>query len=768
MADQLPPAFLGFQPANVAIPPGNAAIAAIPQGNHPRAAAGPQNAAAGLPFPPPEVLNQAQAALPPMAAAAGLPGNIPAVPQVQRYDSFSALYHDETKDPLRDRAAAVLARFNAMAAEPPDADALLDMALGNPSIPRTFLCCAALHASTKPRIYLIHVLSKYTPAMDGQETPWDNRIFGFLGDVLGKQALTVALPATAFNTVQCYVYNEGRLGIELPNLNDGELFPRVTQAIPDTELLATRHIMYLPTKYAPLLLSNKGYTIKEALNILVSSFQATNFLNQAAPILNWLRMTLHASNANNRGPPVTALALVAPFVDQDLANHRQILLHNALPNLYDKNDTGLNAAIIRMANAVSSQADEAHTARLAREIERDQPTLPSSKFNLLFNVLKSLLNVQEEAELPELWFTLAAATKKQEFSVVREALDAFSKSEQAYINTAPIPSPKLVSDLTTITFVSDHPDDLKTGVQPFVVMDGSEDYRLASQELARNYTLLSEREFGLNFADLDHFKLPKDLRAHPITFFELEKSLGLFGNLIHVVLGPRHPLTAHYRIFWQSFTKQFRNQLHYEIDTRRIIKPVHILRNIQLICFHWFQAKRSFVIPSDPQFLDILTRISLSLYTNPTLPSALYHLIAPRLPTKPAFPDINRLKGDDDTSTTITGLSTLTPGSTLTGSALTSLSTRSGLFVKNPSVDTALQSLLPATMKIADLVGSDPVPVGEDSKPICLSYHVRGGCFSNCRRKDNHARTLSTSEKAQLSNWMADQMVKLKAKYAAP
>jgi hypothetical protein len=169
-------------------------------------------------------------------------------------------------------------------------------------------------------------------------------------------------------------------------------------------------------------------------------------------------MTLHASNANSRGPPVTALALVAPFVDQDLANHRQTLLHNALPNLHDKNDTGLNAAIIRMANAVSSQADEAHTARLAREIERDQPTLPSSKFNLLFTVLKSLLNVQDEAELPEFWFTLAAAPKKQEFSIVREALDVFSKSEQAYINTAPIPLPKLVSDLTTITFVSDHPD----------------------------------------------------------------------------------------------------------------------------------------------------------------------------------------------------------------------------------------------------------------------------------------------------------------------
>jgi hypothetical protein len=51
--------------------------------------------------------------------------------------------------------------------------------------------------------------------------------------------------------------------------------------------------------------------------------------------------------------------------------------------------------------------------------------------------------------------------------------------------------PKLVSDLTSITFVGDHPDDLKTGINPFVVMDGSEEFWLAAQKIARNYTTQS-------------------------------------------------------------------------------------------------------------------------------------------------------------------------------------------------------------------------------------------------------------------------------------
>jgi hypothetical protein len=422
-----------------------------------------------------------------------------------------------------------------------------------------------------------------------------------------------------------------------------------------------------------------------------------------------------------------------------------------------------------MAKAVSDQAEEAHSARLAREIAKDQPILPSAKFSFLFTTLLALLNVREEAELPEFWFNLSSASKKQEFSIIRESLDAFSRSDQAYVNTPPIPTPKLVSDLTTLTFVGDHTDDLKTGIQPFMVMDGSEHYQSPAQELARNNNFLSEREFGLSYADLDQFKIPKELRTHPITFYELEKSLGLFGNFIHVVHGANHPVTSQFRNFWTAMTRQYQNQLHYEIDVRRVIKPVHILRNIQLICFHWFQAKRAHVIPSEPQFLDILTRISLLLYTNPNLPHTLYQLIAPKLPHKLTVLDD---KDDDTTATALTGLSTLTSGSRLTsavsGGGVSQLSARGGTFIKNAAVDAALQGLLPPGIKINDLVGSDPVPLGDDNNPICLSFHIRGACFSNCRRKDNHSHTLSAEEKSKLSNWIVDQTAKLKAKFNAP
>jgi len=71
-------------------------------------------------------------------------------------------------------------------------------------------------------------------------------------------------------------------------------------------------------------------------------------------------------------------------------------------------------------------------------------------------------------------------------------------------------------------------------------------------------------------------------------------------------------------------------------------------------------------------------------------------------------------------------------------------------------------------VKIMELLGNDPVPVGDDNTPMCLSYHIKGGCYNNCRRKANHEKALSAAEKHKLSNWIVDQTAKLKARFNTP
>jgi len=290
--------------------------------------------------------------------------------------------------------------------------------------------------------------------------------------------------------------------------------------------------------------------------------------------------------------------------------------------------------------------------------------------------------------------------------VVRQALEAYSKSPQAFISQVPIPTPKLVSDVTTVTLVADHDDDLKTGLQPFVVMDGSEEFRLASLKIAQSYMVLTEQQLSLKLSDLAQLEFPKELRAHPTNFYGLEKSLGLYGNLLGTVLGNGHPITTAYRTFWKAFIGRQREKMHYEIDDRRFIKPVHILRNVQLITVQWFQIKQEGETPPTPPFQDILACIGLATYTIPTLPAVLYQLIAPKIPGKLTL---------GDASTVATGLSTLTGtligspvGTTVGGPALSntatsvitqgtqgSYCTAATGFTKNINVDSTLQSLLP-------------------------------------------------------------------------
>jgi len=304
---------------------------------------------------------------------------------------------------------------------------------------------------------------------------------------------------------------------------------------------------------------------------------------------------------------------------------------------------------------------------LIRDLERDQPTTPAVKFDMLFNSLLNMLNITSEQELPDLWFHFAASKKKQEFGTIRNSLENYARSDHSFGPFAPIPTPKLMSDLSSITFVGDHPDDTKTGIQPFMAMDGAEEFRAAAQELARNYTMLAEGDVSITFADLENFKLPKDVKGHPTTYFELERSLIIFGNLLGAVLGNNHPLTSAYRRFWKTAQEEFKSRLYHEIDTRRVIKPVHILRSIQLIVFNWFTSKKLHRTPAEPQFHDILDRISMYMYTNPILPPNLYQLIAPRPTPKFPLPIPSIATQVTDDASTHSNLSSVTGATGITG-----------------------------------------------------------------------------------------------------
>jgi len=73
--------------------------------------------------------------------------------------------------------------------------------------------------------------------------------------------------------------------------------------------------------------------------------------------------------------------------------------------------------------------------------------------------------------------------------------------------------------------------------------------REASLDNARAFALLSTGAASIDLVGLELLKA-KDVKHLPTTFFALEVCLGMFGNLLEMVLGPQHEIVISYQALW--------------------------------------------------------------------------------------------------------------------------------------------------------------------------------------------------------------------------
>lgn len=199
---------------------------------------------------------------------------------------------------------------------------------------------------------------------------------------------------------------------------------------------------------------------------------------------------------------------------------------------------------------------------------------------------------------------------------------------EAFNSCIPVVSAKLVQYLQSFTFVADTMDDLKTGLQPFIIADGSTDHCQANPEVARLHGLLSSGEQAVMLSDLEALKA-KEVTSIPLNYFELECNLGMFGTLLGTVLGNNHVLTVAYRAFWNLFSQGFCNELQQIVDTKGYIKPAHLLRSLQLVYYLWLTQRHNRLTPPNPDFAQIVYTVTFNTYH---LPLQLYKLAYPKQP----------------------------------------------------------------------------------------------------------------------------------------
>jgi len=155
--------------------------------------------------------------------------------------------------------ADILARFDPVQNVAITHVLLLEQAISAGAVPQAYLCCVMSQGQIK--IYCLHMPSRFTSSLDGRKTLWDGKVFAFLRELTQGIATTVELPDNAFRLVvntrtQTYEYIRDHpdelLRTEKPYLLNNK---------DDTAVNSTCSLMYLPGKYAALLLRPSGYDI---------------------------------------------------------------------------------------------------------------------------------------------------------------------------------------------------------------------------------------------------------------------------------------------------------------------------------------------------------------------------------------------------------------------------------------------------------------------------------------------------------------------------
>ncbi len=97
--------------------------------------------------------------------------------------TFAQLYDDASKDPFKRNYERIMERFDPDRNDAVRSDVLFQQAvsLGGTTL-RAYLCCGI--TLNVPKIYCVHMPTKFVAAMDGTATPWDDHSFAFLGDLV--------------------------------------------------------------------------------------------------------------------------------------------------------------------------------------------------------------------------------------------------------------------------------------------------------------------------------------------------------------------------------------------------------------------------------------------------------------------------------------------------------------------------------------------------------------------------------------------------------
>ena len=611
--------------------------------------------------------------------------------------------------------------------------------------------------ANRPAGYLLHSLSKY-PKRIGIATEYDNRWYLSAGETTGGQQSTFELPSDFFEvTEDVQVYTRERIQREIGHNPEARNLVVLTEDVEDTELVRTRHGMWIPNHYAALIVE-EGLSPVEIWNRIYGRILQDGVAQACEPLVDFLRIQLLGHEASNTAfYPSESDELHQPRNSRAFLHHRNNVVRYLIPTVSTNTTapavantgSGLSASDLQ---AIIVALRSGHTAPAPAV----SPASPADAIGKRWSVnLDSLLLFtlsNTTADLEPIYGAIAEAGRKLEKATIQAGYNNIARSHGAATSAPLAVTKELTTTITEVIFWSGDLDRLDEGLHEFRTLYQSTVKSSLDQSAMQTYDQLATD----GHMSLEEVKLFQHVLKSkwPTNFRQLDTTLKVYLNLLALLLRPTHPARIAYQLFidtWNAMSLQLAERF----DSQPAM-PAQFLRSVQLRTAVYWQAISRLTLGTAmlypaPKYDALLNMLLVQSWVAPTIPGYVPNIMP--LP-EPAPPLGLPAPGG--------GLGRPTAPGGGGGAPLPPPEPEPETIrrIENGQRDPMLKSCMEGrNFQIRSLFSSTVRPPRTTAgKEMCLSYHYNGVCFSNCSRRGTH-RALPNADMETLKAFAHDNIV---------
>ena len=637
----------------------------------------------------------------------------------------------------------------------PAAVQTLSLDCSSQNVPTAFLL---QHDDGMLHIYL--QLAKFHTRMGLPATIWDDQMYIQKGELYHNQSQMVTWSPAYFRQVTAAIRVSTREAIATAYAGDQDavyLGP-FADGEAGTELIRIRRTCYVPPAYVAMFLDGP-LNPRTAWETVVQHIYAEGRQAACAALIDYIRGSLTRSTANAL-PLLCVAPPHAPLADRVLLEHRRRILERDFPIL--------NQALPRLQqNAIATQLGRlVADNRISRE-EADLRRLQAEEKPLADLIgdqgvaqLLRMANVRSEAELPDIWGTLTRTKKAGRLNVLQHAIDiakqACDEPEMQFIAT-----PALLLMFTTINFQMSSMDSIVSGLQPFLFGEQLEEDARRSM-----YTYEALYSGGAAPTATDVEAITRAKVSPPLQHFQARHMIRRTAIALQLGLGANHALVTMLNAFCVRYTSLESKLWGLEMSQPKELLPTMICRYVGLRLNMWFTKIRTVPNAVPPSILDFFDNIMMDENWEKPVPMAVLSQLGlqrfhpsqrgggSRAPIAPTGAGQGGTGGNAGAGGANAGGGSGGGGGGGTRSVRVNNTEFNSMFQPYHDMRTVTCRMLKTRIANGEI---PPLPVSKvnPSVKMCLPWHTRAQCMTNCNSAADHV-AYTSEEYAPLLSWCTE------------